>query len=165
MNPINDLLLVRDLYESAFSFNERRKFEELLRIATTKSSFHSDILKQRDEIIGFIFYWTFSDFIYIEHFAIAVSFRGQGYGKSCIGKLCQKSPLPIVLEVEKPETEDNRRRIRFYDNLGFKLSTISYTQPAYSADKHAVSMFIMHKGIFCEKFIAQIKKEVYNVCE
>jgi ribosomal protein S18 acetylase RimI-like enzyme len=156
---------VQDLYESAFPPDERRDFEALLNIADTKPAFKADIYRKGNELLGFIFYWTFQDFVYVEHFAVAEQFRNQGYGKSCILELCQKIALPFVLEVEIPENETHRRRIRFYENIGFKVSEIPYLQPAYSPDKKPVPMLLMYFGELClEKCVEEIKREVYGQC-
>jgi ribosomal protein S18 acetylase RimI-like enzyme len=163
MTPRNKLLLVRNLYESAFPSDERREFEALLDIVDTKPAFHAEVYEKEAKPAGFIFYWTFRDFVYVEHFAVAEAFRNQGYGKSYLLELCTKIALPVVLEVEKPENELHRRRIRFYENIGFKVSEMPYLQPAYSPDKKDVPMLLMYRGDICvEKAVEEIKKEVYN---
>jgi GNAT superfamily N-acetyltransferase len=163
MTPGNELLPVQSLYESAFPPDERRDFGALLDIAATKPAFHAEIYKKETALLGFIFYWMFRDFVYVEHFAIAESLRGQGYGRRFLSELCRKTALPAVLEVEVPENELHKRRIRFYETLGFKLSDMPYLQPAYSPDKNPVPMLLMYRGDVClEKAVEEIGKEVYN---
>jgi ribosomal protein S18 acetylase RimI-like enzyme len=158
-----ELYTVRHLYESAFPPDERRHFGELLRTATCKPAFHADIYRKGDEPSGFIFYWTFPDFIYVEHFAVAEQFRNRGCGKRILEELFRKTNLPVVLEVEKPEDDTQRRRIRFYEKMGFETSEIPYLQPAYGPGKKPVEMLLMYRGEMCpEKCAEEIKKEVYG---
>jgi ribosomal protein S18 acetylase RimI-like enzyme len=158
-----DLFIVRRLYETAFPPDERRDFEELLRIADAKPAFHADIYRKETELSGFIFYWIFRDFVYVEYFAVAEQFRNQGYGKRLLQELFRKTNLPVVLEVEKPEDDIQRRRIRFYEKMGFQTSKIPYLQPAYGPNKKPVQMLLMYRGEVClEKCAEEIKKEVYG---
>ncbi len=55
----------------------------------------------------------------------------------------EKIDKKIVLEVERPETEEARRRVIFWEKLGFKLNEHHYIQPPYDDWKEPVKMFIM----------------------
>ncbi|MDR1544585.1 MAG: GNAT family N-acetyltransferase [Prevotellaceae bacterium] len=159
----SDIFLAKNLYEQTFPPDERRNFDDLLKIAKTKSAFCTEILKKENEFLGFIFYWNFADFVYIEHFAVEERFRNQGFGKEIMQNLCKKTVLPIILEVEKPDNKISSRRIGFYENLGFKVAEIPYLQPAYSPDKNPVPMFLMHRGQLClKKCVETIRREVYQ---
>lgn len=144
----NDSLLksIRPIYEASFPVDERRDFEDLLSIAESEDFFHADIYVENDETIGFITYWHFPEFIYIEHFAVHENTRGKGFGNIILTNLLENSALPIILEVEKPENETSRRRIRFYENMGFTLCEKPYIQPAYAPEKNSLSLFLMHYG-------------------
>ena len=59
-----------DLYLSAFPAEERRDVSDLVRLMRGEPRFH--VLAAYDEagFAGFITYWDFSAFRYVEHFAI-----------------------------------------------------------------------------------------------
>ena len=69
-----------DLYLSAFPAEERRDVSDLVRLMRGEPRFH--VLAAYDEagFAGFITYWDFSAFRYVEHFAISDVCRGKGYG-------------------------------------------------------------------------------------
>lgn len=120
------------LYLAAFPEEERRPeaaWEELMHQSPL---FHTDAILDDGDYCGFITSWHFSNFIYVEHFAISSSRRGGGIGgrafecfmKQCAGK-------EIVLEVETPDTEIARRRIGFYERHAMHLLPNDYQQPPY----------------------------------
>ncbi|MDR1652098.1 MAG: GNAT family N-acetyltransferase [Prevotellaceae bacterium] len=158
-----DIVLTRSVYEAAFAPEHRRNFEDLLEIARTKRAFNAEIFKHTNELLGFIFYWKFPNFVYVEHFAIAERLRNRGFGGEFFRDFCQATTLPIILEVEKPDSETNKRRIRFYENCGFKISETPYIQPAYNPKKTPVPMLLMFRGeMDVEKSVETIKSEVYG---
>ena len=71
--------------------------------------------------VGFITYWDFDSFYYVEHFATNPALRNGGYGKRTLEYLCNYLKHPIVLEVERPVEEMAKRRISFYQRQGFTL--------------------------------------------
>lgn len=160
---------IRSIYERSFPEDERRDFADLAELTNTEPAFRIDIFTDENaESIGFISYWIFSDFVYVEHFAVDENKRGKGYGKFILEKLVNLSSLPLILEVEPPEDETSIRRIRFYENMGFILSKIPYLQPAYGPDKKSVPLLLMSKGnIDLNNCHDQVKetlfREVYKV--
>ncbi|MDR2824058.1 MAG: GNAT family N-acetyltransferase [Prevotellaceae bacterium] len=160
---ISDLSFARSLYEAAFPLDERREFDDLINVAETKSAFRTEIFRQNTDLSGFIFYWKFSMFVYVEHFAVAEHLRNRGLGREIFQNFCDKTVLPIVLEVEKPDNEIAARRIRFYEKFGFAVSEITYLQPAYSTHKYPVPMLLMQRGeVGIEKCVELLRKEVYE---
>ncbi len=137
---------IRPIYESAFPLDERRDFEDIIHLTEYEPCFHVDICTDNNQTIGFITYWNFAEFIYIEHFAVDESQRGKGYGKKVLSELLHQEELPLVLEVERPEDEISIRRIRFYETMGFSLCKIPYVQPPYSQGKNPVDLFLMSYG-------------------
>ncbi|MCD7971708.1 MAG: GNAT family N-acetyltransferase [Candidatus Azobacteroides sp.] len=158
---------IRSIYEQAFPPDERREFCEVLRIAEQEQAFHVDIYTQNGETIGFITHWNFEDFIYVEHFAVDEKTRGKGYGKVILENLLTQSSLPLILEVEPPEDEICKRRIRFYENIGFVLFSAPYLQPPYSPGKNPVSLLLMSFGLInmevsFNKIVRILHQKVYN---
>ncbi|MMZ64037.1 hypothetical protein D1872_263320 [compost metagenome] len=50
---------------------------------------------------------------------------------------------PIILEVEPPEEEMARRRIGFYERLGFCLNAFDYVQPPLRQNAEELKLLIM----------------------
>ncbi len=81
--------------------------------------------------VGFIALWVFDEFVFIEHIAIDEEKRAGGYGSKAIEFVKAAYNKPIILEAEAPETEQQIKRIKFYDRLGFKINNYEYEQPSY----------------------------------
>lgn len=162
-----------ELYESAFPADERRPTEEWKRYVQEKENFHVYPFYDADtqEFYGFISFWEFEDFTYVEHFAIQDKFRGKGTGRMVFGiflSLYDARSLPVILEVEPPADDVTRSRIRFYERCGMHLLPYDYTQPPYSPRQQPLPLRLM-----CSKwrisegqvkhFVQCIHKEVYGV--
>ncbi|MDR2121359.1 MAG: GNAT family N-acetyltransferase [Tannerella sp.] len=137
---------IRDIYETSFPSDERRHFDDVVRIAETEPEFSSDIYTEDGDVLGFILSWHFSFFLYVEHFAICRNMRGKGYGKTIFADFLTRADQPVVLEVQLPEDDTSRRRICFYESFGSTRSTFPYLQPPYSPDKHPVPLSLMSFG-------------------
>lgn len=81
--------------------------------------------------VGFITLWVFEEFVFIEHIAIDEEKRAGGYGSKAIEFVKETYKKPVILEAEAPETEQQIKRIRFYNRLGFKMNDYDYEQPSY----------------------------------
>ena len=159
---------MEQLMISSFPPEEYRSLEELRKYTDTKPHFYNNIIFQHDSPVGFITYWDFGHFYYVEHFAIDPSQRNGGHGKNVLDHLCQQLNSPIILEVEAPEEEMAIRRINFYKRHGFTLWEKPYMQPPYKPGDNYLPMLLMAYGhIECgkdfEPIKAQIYREVYNV--
>lgn len=129
------------IFESSFPESERRRKESLLDIVENEPRFHCEVSNITDEsdsdalddkhVEGILCYWAFSDFSYIEYLAIADSLRGKGGGSQIIKSFLSKSTVPVILEVEPPTDDITKRRIAFYERLGFRLLSAKYIQPSY----------------------------------
>lgn len=95
---------------------------------------------------AFLNYFDFAEdnIIFVEHFAVAKELRGQGIGSVLMSYLKEITfPSLIVLEVEPPDGETERRRISFYQRLGFYLNDGSYFQPEYYGRSPAIPLRLM----------------------
>ncbi len=128
-------------YESTFPPDERRDLDAQLALFQSRHYSLFAILENNVRI-GFLSAWKFDGFDFIEHFALREEKRGQGLGTKVIESYL-KEAKKVILEVEKPETETQKRRIQFYEKLGFKLNPHDYVQPPYSKDKKPLHLFLM----------------------
>lgn len=128
------------LYQSAFPEAERRT-ESALASMVDHPLLSLNTIEIDREFAGLLNYWNFGSFFYIEHFAIVPSKRNQGIGRQLLQHFAQGKT--VVLECELPEDDFSKRRILFYQNLGFQIYPFSYTQPPYSLDKPPVPMLLL----------------------
>ena len=131
------------LYINSFPHDERRNKDYQERTMLFED-YHFDILTENDAFVGFVLWWDFKKFVYIEHLATMPKERGRGLGKLAIERFFElKDNKTILLEVEIPEEEIQHRRINFYQRLGLKLNQQDYKHPAYHAGEDDVELLIM----------------------
>jgi ribosomal protein S18 acetylase RimI-like enzyme len=158
-------LEVAQLYELSFPPEERRDLpaQQLL---LEKGVLQLQLVKQDGLFAGFVFYWLLTGYILVEHFAIAEDQRGNGIGSHVIKLMLTQFPQ-IALEVEPPQTTDAKRRVQFYEELGFSVYHFPYYQPSYRADGQSLPMQLMQKGMPPQehtffKITSEIYREVYG---
>lgn len=161
---------LEELLHESFPQEERRD-DALQRDYTDNSPFfYANVIKDGEEPIGLITYWKLDDILYVEHLAVSPLKRNGGYGAKVMSHLLQTAGVPVILEVELPETEMSRRRIGFYERCGFKLCLLPYRQPPYRKGDDFLPMFIMYTGIediaaSFERIKQLIYYHVYGVTE
>ncbi|NDV47363.1 GNAT family N-acetyltransferase [Paludibacter sp. 221] len=151
------------LYTHAFPAAERRSLGALESILNYEKRFEADVLMIDGYFVGFFTYWKFERFIYVEHFAVDPSLRGQNIGTEAMNAFLLKANLPVVLEVEMPEDPQSIRRISFYERLGFKVLQHSYAQPYYDGSGNLLPMLIMSNDPrFADRHFSLIKSTLYT---
>lgn len=85
--------------------------------------------KKEGQVHGLLAVWQFETFDFIEHFAVDSSLRGNGLGSRLLKDYLETAGKTVFLEVEEPATELAKRRIVFYERLGFCLNDFDYIQP------------------------------------
>lgn len=157
------------LYESAFPADERRPTDEWLSMMDREAAFHILYITDTEHTFGgFITFWDFDEFTYIEHFAVKQELRGLGYGGKALDLfVTYEKNRRIVLEVEPPTNATAEKRIRFYQNHGFTLLLFPYMQPPYSPSLQSIPLKLMLKGTEptneeTKSMVHVIKKRVYS---
>ncbi len=123
-----------ELYLSAFPDEERRELDyhvETMRL----DQFHCDVVLDVDVPIAILFWWDLKEFTFIEHLATTPAVRGRGYGDQILREFILDSKKPVLLEVEHPTNDICRRRIGFYERIGFILNEHQYRHPSYQQIK------------------------------
>lgn len=144
-------------YENSFPPDERRSKEQQLALMNEENYYIHEVTWVED-VVGFIAYWDFDQFIFIEHFALANAARGKGSGSDFLRQFVEKQAKPIILEVEPPENDIQKRRVGFYERLGFSLSPYTHIQKAYVAGRNGVLLQLM-------SYPNQIGDSEFNVVE
>lgn len=157
---------VEDLYVSAFPPEERRPI--VFQRANIDDNPLMRLLLISDEQkapIGFITYWTFDSFCYVEHFAIHPIYRNKGFGSQSILSFINSVQLPVVLECELPGSSTLAdRRIDFYKRSGFHLWSREYIQPPYPGnnDNGTFLSLMVTEGLEVDMDFEMIVKTIYH---
>lgn len=155
------------LYLAAFPASERRTEAGWRGQLRHGDPFHLRLIAKEGCFAGFISFWDFTRFTYVEHFAIDETARGGGIGGAAIDTMRQLRPR-LVLEVEPPATTMARRRVGFYGRHGFHLSEHPYLQPPYQKGGEWLPLILMTTDpAFLQEAFAQtratIHRHVYGV--
>jgi ribosomal protein S18 acetylase RimI-like enzyme len=152
----------------AFPYEERRDEADEQK-CFLKSQFNFCEITDDGESVGLIVFWVFESFLFIEHIAINKEIRSKGYGSKTIELIKTKYNQPIVLEAEAPETEMQKKRIKFYENLGFKVNSYNYTQPSYHNGDGVPLQVLSFPQLLNEKefdvFFRETRRVVYECKE
>jgi ribosomal protein S18 acetylase RimI-like enzyme len=148
------------LLTASFPREEYRDLSQWRAFVATRPAFHLTLTEDGN---GLLSYWDFGTFIYVEHLAVAPDLRGRGYGSLILSALKAAEPgKPIVLEVEMPEDELTRRRVRFYERNGFTLwRRREYLQPPYRKGDAPIPMRLMAYGEVKEEAFEEVKERIY----
>jgi ribosomal protein S18 acetylase RimI-like enzyme len=134
---------LQKLYEEAFPAEERREFSQLLQLLR-QPDIRFYAVMSGEHIAGLCIYWHSHNYYFLEHLAITQALRGQRLGRQVMLWLLEQANGKLVLEVERPIDEDSRRRISFYQQLGFTLhDTFNYQQPPYQKLGQPVPLYLM----------------------
>lgn len=154
--------------EEDFCFEERKNKNNELE-TFKNNNFNPNFIYDNNKLIGYICYWDFDEFIFIEHFAILKDLRNKHLGTKFLKKFIENNNKLILIEVEKPVDEVTTKRINFYKYLGFIINDYNYIQPSYheKSSNSNIPMLILTYNqpiTFDEyyKFIKQIKNIVYT---
>lgn len=131
-----------ELYEDTFPIHERRLLKDQFYVLKN-DNYHFDILMNHNQFIGFILWWEFETYNFIDHFATCTQQRNKGYGKLILDKFIENNKRPTLLEVELPISTLNERRIKFYERIGFKLNQHHYTAPALQQGQSPYQLLLM----------------------
>ena len=170
ITPADYAALLR-LYCLSFPAGERRVYdgEHGFHSFLTANSgrFHPLVITLGGEFAGFLTYWEFPGYVYVEHFAVEPEMRGSDIGGSTLRHLVECVSDCVLLEVEHPDTPEARRRIGFYERHGFRLhADIEYMQPPYDPSLPEVPLLLMTHGNVDlsdpRKALAPMLRAVYN---
>ena len=137
---------ILSLYLLAFPADERRPCRSLFQLIDgAEKGFDFRIIRWNGELAGFMTTWNGDGFLYVEHFATLEHLRGSGIGGRALDRLRIETGLPLLLEVELPESGELAcRRIEFYRRHGLvPHPSYRYMQPAYASGLSPLPMMLM----------------------
>ncbi len=160
------MMRVRELYYNSFPPEERRAWNNIQQLLVTDSSpYNIDVVLCGGDFVGFISWWQFPTFCYVEHFAVEPTMRGEGIGSRTVLQFVENRAMPIVLEVELPqEGVVARRRIAFYSRNGFMAhADFEYMQPSYGKGLPSVPLMLMTVGMSVDVDLKAITQQLHEV--
>ena len=132
----------KSLYSSSFPIFEQRT-EEQQKIAFLHPQYHLIAYAEENKFIGFISYWEFPAYIYIEHFAVNESLRGNGIGSNLLNKFIGEHSKIIILEIDPITDMISTARLRFYQKCGFFTNDYHHIHPAYRKEFEGHSLIVL----------------------
>lgn len=134
---------IYQIMEQSFPKCEIRTYEKAIKLLNNPRYYIYAARKEDRSICGFISSWHFEKFIFVEHFAVLNDMRGGGIGSRMMREYLGQNKLPVYLEVEAADTAITKRRISFYQRLGFILTDFGYIQPNLQKSDQKVFLNIM----------------------
>lgn len=165
-----DFPQVYDIVEESFPASETRPYEEAKALIDDPDYNIFLVKSKKRKFGGFLAIWDFPSFDFVEQFAIHKSMRGMGLGSAALKHYLKKTSRPLILEVESYDTPTAKRRIKFYERLGFILNDINYVQPPRQKDAPHVPLTVMSHPYPIAKnerhdLTRQIFRKVYGMSE
>lgn len=152
---------------AAFPLEERRDYVDQQECMNDERFCFFEIY-DNEVAVGFISLWNLSGFVFIEHIAIDPDKRSGGYGSKAIELVKETYKKAVILEAEAPETEQQIKRIKFYDRLGFKVNDYPYEQPSYHGGEGVPLLILSYPEQLNENefknFITETRNSAYKNC-
>ena len=148
--------------QQSFSLAEYRSFantQALLSRGDYELLVHADA----DGIIGLIAHWKLDDFLFVEHFAVSEPRRGNSIGGTLMKAYINEAMRPVILEVEADDSPIAKRRITFYQRLGFTLSSFGYEQPCLQGGESHIPLLLMHSAAVSGELLQQAQEQIFRI--
>ena len=121
------------MYCETFPYEERRSLHEQQRIMRSKK-YTLLAWTKNGKLLGFLGFWDYEGFCFVEHLAIHPDFRSQGYGTRMFRSWMEGTNKQIILEIEPVIDRITQRRYLFYTSLGFRKNPFAHAQLPFHAE-------------------------------
>lgn len=156
---------VWNIYNYSFPAHEKRTLENQKRSLEEFDNCFIDVFLDDKEVVGFMIYWNFDTFTYLEHFAINSSRRNGGNGSKLLTAFIERhKPRTVILDIDPPTDEISIRRRGFYDRLGFELNPYKHILPPYNnpCNSEFELLLMSHGRILSPEEFNIFKKALYE---
>ena len=130
------------IMERSFPVEEMRCYEGQ-KALLERDDYKIKMYTHEEKVAGFCAYYELDGVLYIEHLAANPEVRGLGIGTKLVEEILSETEEIVILEVEPPVDEITKRRIRFYEKLGFHLNPHYHFQPPLNKDTEGVELKMM----------------------
>lgn len=134
-----------ELYRNSFPPFEQRTEEQQID-AFSSPYYHLNVYRKNESLIGFISYWDFNTYLYIEHFAIHNRHRGKEYGHTLLKEFVQEGNKIVILEIDPVVDEISAARFRFYQKCNFYENPYNHIHPPYREEFPGHALRILTTG-------------------
>lgn len=145
------------LYSISFPVFEQRTGAQQ-EYAFNQDNYHLIGWYSEKHFIGFISYWEFNEYLYIEHFAVNAGIRGKGYGTKILNAFIKASPKIVLLEIDPIIDKISEARWRFYERCGFVKNPYLHKHPAYRNEYQSHPLIILTT----KRMISEQEYQVFN---
>lgn len=134
-------------YEVSFPASERRSLVDQIKILH-HPRYRLEAWMNDDErggpiFVGLMGWWEYDDFRYLEHLAISPVARSGGMGGKILLGWMSASEKPVFLEIDVVTDDISRRRLGFYQRLGFVENDMKHSQPDFQGKGGAVPLRVL----------------------
>lgn len=151
-----------NILDNSFPQNERRDYPSQKALLSV-GKYRPFVFKENDEVLALMATWEFADFAYVEHLAVDNKLRGKGVGTELIKNYLNKCDKKVFLEVEPPNCETSKKRVSFYEKLGFCFNDFYYLQQPLNPGDSPFRLNIMsYPESIGEKEFDKYKKDIYK---
>lgn len=166
---IHDFDAFFKILEAHFPSKEIKEYDYLKGLFE-KGTAQAIIQKDRNTIIGALCYMDIGTYAFVDYLVIVDGYQGQRLGEKLLRYFKEYINKPIILEVEFPQDEISRRRIKFYQRQGFILNEHEYVIPPVRSLKEPIYFVLMtYPEVLTEKeyeeIYPSILKNVYEIGE
>jgi GNAT superfamily N-acetyltransferase len=143
LKDINDKYFKKswELYENSFPKNERRTLKEQEKIFKN-DKYQAFVVLKNGELLAILFFWNFKKYTFIEHFAVSDKLRGRSFGSKILKDFLTKYDN-VVLEIELLKDEICKKRLNFYEKLGFMMNAHKHFQVPFRENSHNLELLFL----------------------
>lgn len=120
----------QELYKVSFPLFEQRSEQQQMQ-AFRNDKYRLLAFTENEAFVGFISYWEFDTYLYVEHLAIDTEMRGKGYGSRMLDRFIRSQAKIVLLEIDPVVDEVSMARSRFYTRCGFFHNPYKHKHPPY----------------------------------
>lgn len=134
-----------NLYRISFPIFEQRTEQQQV-LAFSSPAYHLNIYLDGEVFVGFIAFWEFDRYLYIEHFAVHPDLRGKGYGSIALKALQDSTTKRLLLEIDPVTDNISAKRLHFYELNGFSSNPYPHVHPPYREGFHGHNLVVLTTG-------------------
>ncbi len=168
MNPLiyihDDSPLAKEvwqLYESAFPIEERRALQQHVSAMQDSRFYPYTYVSGQSELLAICFCWNFTDFKYLEHFAVHPNCRNKGIGSQIIQTL-NTDKKPVILEIEPPVDTLTKQRLNFYKRNRFYHTGYRFKQLKYRKNTAHLQLELLCNKKMNSNLYKRFKETIYQ---
>lgn len=135
----------QEIYAGSFPVFEQRT-ETQQQAAFSSAEYCLTAYTENGTLTGFMAYWTFGEYVYVEHFAMSPTVRGKGLGSRALEEFVTGNPRTVLLEIDPVTDAVSAARLRFYERCGFHANGYRHIHPPYREGYAGHPLVVLSSG-------------------